>query len=212
MHELAVVSDEKKEEAVSIRKRTEAMLFGDRISDEVKDMLDLESGCSFFALMRLLRTLDAPVFSNRNAQTEFIESYKNKFGALSAAVDLGDLIAFCKESNLPIDVVDFYYHPDILSPENMRRELSSDGKYEIDYPITFFDSDELVLSLESDQTALIGLKKRTEDGIDAHFVCANNGDIMTRVSSGGNEEIERYVEDGYTVTDVTVFERIHLKN
>ena len=51
------------------------------------------------------------------------------------------------------------------------------------------------------------LEKRTENGIEGHYLCSDENEIITRVNPGGMADLRKYLSQGFKISDVLVFEK-----
>jgi len=190
-----------------LKKRMENVLLTDTVSDEIKTMVESGSGCGFIALLRLLRHLDSPIFTNRIKRNEFIKKFKTKFNSLDADLGPSDLIRFCEENSLGVNLTAFYFANNLGSEKDILDEMSSFGEVPIDFPVTIFNPENFELILEENQVAILGLEKRTENGIEGHYLCSDENEIITRVNPGGMADLRKYLSQGFKISDVLVFEK-----
>jgi len=194
-------------ESSPLREKAENVFITDRLSDEIKRMIDSGSGCGFIALLRVMRHLNSSIFSNRENQTKFITSFRQEFGTIDADIGPSDLIRLCKTNNLDINLARYYYNENLGNRKDMEDELSSLGTIPIDFPIYEFHSGPFELILEPFEVAILGVERRTNEGIDAHYLCSDSHEFLLGVSPGGINDLKKYLSLGYKISDVLVFER-----
>lgn len=188
-----------------LRRRMQDVLLLDRLSDEIKKMIDDQSGCGFTSLLQILRFVDSPILKDRKQQEKLIQVFKEMFGSLSADLVPADIVKFCKSYDLGINIIKFYYDWNLGSQEDVTQHLTSNGQIKISFPVHVFRPDLLQVTLEPNQVAIIGLESQNKE--HGHYICSDKSDFMGRLSSGGAEVLRGYIKNGYKVTEIFVFEK-----
>lgn len=191
----------------AIKRRVVNIMLTDRISDEIRKMVVSGSGCGFIALLRVILHLNSDIVSNRKKQIEFIESFQKEFRSLDAELGPDDLVRFCEQNNLGVKIIALHYSVDLGSSQEIWDAISSKGKIKVDFPVREFDPDQFSLTLEANQVAILGLEKRTNQGIVAHYLCSDPNEILSKINPGGDLDLGKYLSKGYKFSDVVVFEK-----
>lgn len=175
----------KKQEKPSdlVRRRTEGVLLTDKLADEIKLMVEQQSGCGFVAIIKVLRLLDSPILKTTEKQTELVKAFKDKFGALTADMLPQQIVHFCQQIELGVKITKFYYREN-FSPEAI---LNSPDLAHIEFPLTSFTSNDQII-LEANQVGIIGIQNK--DNTEGHYFCTDNSDILIEVNPGGGIRVK----------------------
>jgi hypothetical protein len=187
-----------------LRRRLENVLFVDRTANELKEMVESGSGCGFVSLVRVLRVLESPTLKNRKLQEELIASFKNEFGSLDAPVAIPALLSFVSKNDLGIAAKAVYYDYGSFSEEGIKKILAPVQGLSADLEIISYLPSAFNLTLEANQSAIVGIKSLTKDS--DHFISTETGNIYQGIGKGGQKELQKYLSGMYVIDTVLVFE------
>lgn len=189
-----------------LRARLEGLLLSDHVSEELKEMAEVESGCVFAALVHVLRHFDSPALKTPKAQKEYIVQYKKLFGSLAQSIQIVDIFQNMKVvlPGLAVERTEylqkFHYDFDDACFEDI--PLVSIGS--VDAGFDTLGEGIPIPQLDPDHSALLFLRDINRS---AHCMALNDSELLSGGLMYGREALEAYLRLGYVVFGVCILKR-----